>query len=165
MAVANDAGQAHASVSTPDGAPMHHSLSRQQLEDLAHERELAEKVATMNTMQRFCHRFGFSDTFLSGPKYAKEAYAYYKANPLRFKNEISSGLTVSLVYVPESVAFSFVANVDPIVGLYATFFMGIVTALVGGRPGMVSGAAGAMAVVAVKVMETDGLLPQATLLM
>ena len=164
MAVANDAGQAHASVSTPDGAPVHHSLSRQQLEDLADERELAEKVATMNTMQRFCHRFGFSDTFLSGPKYAKEAYAYYKANPLRFKNEILSGLTVSLVYVPESVAFSFVANVDPIVGLYATFFMGIVTALVGGRPGMVSGAAGAMAVVAVKVMETDGLLPQATLL-
>jgi MFS superfamily sulfate permease-like transporter len=54
--------------------------------------------------------------------------------------------------------------VDPVVGLYATFFMGIITALIGGRPGMVSGAAGAMAVVAVRIMEPDGLLPQAKLL-
>ena len=66
--------------------------------------------------------------------------------------------------MPESVAFSFVALVDPVVGLYATFFMGIITALIGGRPGMVSGAAGAMAVVAVRIMEPNGLLPQQTLL-
>ena len=72
--------------------------------------------------------------------------------------------TVAVAQVPESVAFSFVALVDPVVGLYATFFMGIITALIGGRPGMVSGAAGAMAVVAVRIMEPDGLLPQAKLL-
>jgi MFS superfamily sulfate permease-like transporter len=71
---------------------------------------------------------------------------------------------VAVAQVPESVAFSFVALVDPVVGLYATFFMGIITALIGGRPGMVSGAAGAMAVVAVRIMEPDGLLPQAKLL-
>ena len=145
-------------------AKMPHAQSKQDLADAAHAEEERAKVAAMNSVQRFMHNRGFSDTFFSGPKYFKEGYEYYKANPLRLKNEILSGLTVSLVYVPESVAFSFVALVDPIVGLYATFFMGIVTALVGGRPGMVSGAAGAMAVVAVRVMEPDGLLPQKTLL-
>jgi len=62
---------------------------------------------------------------------------------VRFKNEILSGLTVAIAQIPESVAFSFVAGVDPLVGLYATFFMGLITALIGGRPGMVSGMAAA----------------------
>ena len=65
------------------------------------------------------------------------------------KNDILSGLTVALALVPEAVAFAFVAGIDPLVGLYGAFMMGIVTALFGGRPGMISGATGAMAVVMV----------------
>ena len=149
---------------TPDGDALHHVPSKQALEDAAHEKALAEKVAAMNGMQKLTHRIGFSDTFLSGPKYFRESYEYYRAEPWKFKREILSGLTVAVSQVPESVAFSFVALVDPVVGLYATLFMGIITALIGGRPGMVSGAAGAMAVVAVRIMEPDGLLPQAKLL-
>jgi SulP family sulfate permease len=69
------------------------------------------------------------------------------------KNDILSGLTVALALVPEAVAFAFVARVDPLVGLYGAFMMGIVTALFGGRPGMISGATGAMAVVMVHLIQ------------
>lgn len=69
------------------------------------------------------------------------------------KNDILSGLTVALALVPEAVAFAFVAGIDPLVGLYGAFMMGIVTALFGGRPGMVSGATGAMAVVMVSLIK------------
>ena len=69
------------------------------------------------------------------------------------KNDILSGLTVALALVPEAVAFAFVAGVDPLVGLYGAFMMGIVTALFGGRPGMISGATGAMAVVMVYLIQ------------
>jgi SulP family sulfate permease len=69
------------------------------------------------------------------------------------KNDILSGLTVALALVPEAVAFAFVAGIDPLVGLYGAFMMGIVTALFGGRPGMVSGATGAMAVVMVFLIQ------------
>lgn len=65
------------------------------------------------------------------------------------KNEILSGLTVALALVPEAVAFAFVAGIDPLVGLYGAFMMGIITSIFGGRPGMISGATGAMAVVMV----------------
>ncbi|WP_262733778.1 SulP family inorganic anion transporter [Gaetbulibacter sp. NE] len=69
------------------------------------------------------------------------------------KDDILSGLTVALALVPEAVAFAFVAGVDPLVGLYGAFMMGIVTALFGGRPGMISGATGAMAVVMVHLIQ------------
>ncbi|WP_461589034.1 SulP family inorganic anion transporter [Winogradskyella sp.] len=69
------------------------------------------------------------------------------------KNDILSGLTVALALVPEAVAFAFIAEVPPIVGLYGAFMMGIVTALFGGRPGMISGATGAMAVVMVHLIK------------
>lgn len=69
------------------------------------------------------------------------------------KNDILSGLTVALALVPEAVAFSFVAGIDPLVGLYGAFMMGLVTALLGGRPGMISGATGAMAVVMVHMIQ------------
>ena len=69
------------------------------------------------------------------------------------KNDILSGLTVALALVPEAVAFSFVAGIDPLVGLYGAFMMGLVTALIGGRPGMISGATGAMAVVMVHMIQ------------
>ena len=69
------------------------------------------------------------------------------------KNDILSGLTVSLALVPEAVAFAFVAGIDPIVGLYGAFIMGIITSIFGGRPGMISGATGAMAVVMVSLIQ------------
>lgn len=69
------------------------------------------------------------------------------------KNDILSGLTVALALVPEAVAFAFVAGVDPLVGLYGAFMMGLITAVIGGRPGMISGATGAMAIVMVHLIQ------------
>lgn len=69
------------------------------------------------------------------------------------KNDFLSGLTVALALVPEAVAFAFIAGIDPLVGLYGAFMMGIVTAIFGGRPGMISGATGAMAVVMVHMIQ------------
>jgi len=74
-----------------------------------------------------------------------------------FKNEILSGLTVALALVPEAVAFAFVAGVDPLVGLYAAFMVGLLAAIFGGRPGMISGATGAMAVVMVALVAEHGV--------
>ena len=70
------------------------------------------------------------------------------------KNDIISGLTVALALVPEAVAFAFVAGVDPLVGLYAAFMIGLITSIFGGRPGMISGATGALAVVMVSLVAT-----------
>ena len=64
-----------------------------------------------------------------------------------YKTEILSGLTVALALVPEAIAFAFVADLDPLVGLYAAFIIGLITSIFGGRPGMISGATGAIAVV------------------
>jgi SulP family sulfate permease len=77
-----------------------------------------------------------------------------------FKNskiEILSGLTVALALVPEAVAFAFIAGVAPMVGLYAAFMVGLITASLGGRPGMISGATGALAVVMVSLVATHGV--------
>uniref|UniRef100_UPI004047BF96 SulP family inorganic anion transporter n=1 Tax=Polaribacter sp. TaxID=1920175 RepID=UPI004047BF96 len=68
------------------------------------------------------------------------------------KNDVLSGITVALALVPEAVAFAFVAGVDPLVGLYAAFMVGLVTSVFGGRPGMISGATGALAVVMVSLV-------------
>ena len=68
------------------------------------------------------------------------------------KNDVLSGLTVALALVPEAVAFAFVAGVDPLVGLYAAFMTGLITAVFGGRPGMITGATGALAVVMVSLV-------------
>ena len=65
------------------------------------------------------------------------------------KNDILSGLVVAVALVPEAIAFSFIAGVSPIVGLYSAFILGLVTALLGGKPGMISGATGAVAIVLV----------------
>jgi SulP family sulfate permease len=73
------------------------------------------------------------------------------------KNEILSGLTVALALVPEAVAFAFVAGVEPLVGLYAAFMVGLLAAIFGGRPGMISGATGAMAVVMVALVADHGV--------
>ncbi|MFB9356384.1 SulP family inorganic anion transporter [Sneathiella chinensis] len=71
--------------------------------------------------------------------------------------ELLSGLTVALALVPEAVAFAFVAGVHPLVGLYAAFLVGLITALIGGRPGMISGATGALAVVMVSLVASHGV--------
>lgn len=68
------------------------------------------------------------------------------------KSDILSGMTVALALVPEAVAFAFVAGVDPLVGLYAAFMIGLITSVFGGRPGMISGATGALAVVMVSLV-------------
>ena len=72
------------------------------------------------------------------------------------KDDIFSGLTVALALVPEAVAFAFIVGISPIIGLYGAFMMALITAIIGGRPGMISGATGAMAVVMV------GLVTEAT---
>ena len=71
--------------------------------------------------------------------------------------ELLAGLTVALALVPEAVAFAFVAGVHPLVGLYAAFMVGLITALIGGRPGMISGATGALAVVMVSLVADHGV--------
>lgn len=78
-------------------------------------------------------------------------------SPGRLRIELLSGLTVSLALVPEAVAFAFVAGVHPLVGLYAAFLVGLITALIGGRPGMISGATGALAVVMVSLVARHGV--------
>jgi len=75
----------------------------------------------------------------------------------RLRIELLSGLTVALALVPEAVAFAFVAGVHPLVGLYAAFIVGLITALIGGRPGMISGATGALAVVMVSLVAQHGV--------
>ncbi len=75
----------------------------------------------------------------------------------RIKTESFSGLTVALALVPEAVAFAFVAHVNPLVGLYAAFIVGLITAFFGGRPGMISGATGALAVVMVSLVVNHGV--------
>ena len=74
-----------------------------------------------------------------------------------YKIEILSGLTVALALIPEAVAFAFIAGLSPLTGLYAAFVMGLVTSILGGRTGMISGATGAIAVVIVTLAATQGV--------
>lgn len=74
-----------------------------------------------------------------------------------YKVEVLAGLTVALALIPEAVAFSLIAGLPPLVGLYAAFVMGLITAIFGGRPGMISGATGAVAVVILGVAVSHGI--------
>ncbi len=74
-----------------------------------------------------------------------------------YKTEVLSGLTVALALIPEAVAFAFLAGLSPLTGLYAAFVLGIVTAVLGGRPGMISGATGAVAVVFASLSLSHGV--------
>ena len=76
---------------------------------------------------------------------------------VNYKNEVLSGLTVALALVPEAVAFALIAGLSPLTGLYAAFMMGLVTSILGGRPGMISGATGAVAVVLVSLVQSHGV--------
>ncbi|MEM7696848.1 MAG: SulP family inorganic anion transporter [Verrucomicrobiota bacterium] len=80
-------------------------------------------------------------------------FPLFRKSPQSIKADTLSGLTVALALVPEAIAFAFVAGVPPLSGLYAAFFIGIITAIFGGRPGMISGATGAVAVVLVSVVK------------
>lgn len=82
------------------------------------------------------------------------------SEPLSFgqiRIDILAGITVALALVPEAVAFAFVAGVEPLVGLYAAFIVGLITAAIGGRPGMISGATGALAVVMISLVSQHGV--------
>ncbi|MDA3821698.1 MAG: SulP family inorganic anion transporter [Bacteroidales bacterium] len=74
-----------------------------------------------------------------------------------YKTEVLSGITVALALVPEAVAFAIIAGLSPLTGLYAAFVMGLVTSIFGGRPGMISGATGAVAIVIVALAKSHGV--------
>lgn len=76
---------------------------------------------------------------------------------LNYKNEILAGLTVAMTMIPESLSFAILAGFSPLTGLYAAFIMGLITAIFGGRPGMVSGGAGATVVVLIALMQSHGV--------
>lgn len=82
---------------------------------------------------------------------------FFRQRSASAKDDVLSGLTVALALVPEAIAFAFVAGVSPLIGLYSAFFIGLITAIFGGRPGMISGATGAMAVVIVALVADYGV--------
>ncbi|MDY0905793.1 SulP family inorganic anion transporter [Pedobacter sp. CFBP9032] len=74
-----------------------------------------------------------------------------------YKTEILAGLTVAMTMIPESLSFAILAGFPPLTGLYAAFIMGLVTAILGGRPGLVSGGAGATVIVLIALMKSNGI--------
>ncbi|MCI3939036.1 SulP family inorganic anion transporter [Chryseobacterium aahli] len=76
---------------------------------------------------------------------------------INYKNELLAGFTVAMTMIPESLSFAILAGLSPLTGLYAAFMMGLVTAILGGRPGMVSGGAGATIVVLIALIKTHGI--------
>ncbi|MEA1784503.1 SulP family inorganic anion transporter [Arenibacter sp. GZD96] len=76
---------------------------------------------------------------------------------VNYKTEVLSGITVALALIPEAIAFAMIAGLSPLTGLYAAFVMGLVTAVLGGRPGMISGATGAIAIVIVSLAKSHGV--------
>src|SRR6218665_3510421 len=76
---------------------------------------------------------------------------------INYKNEILAGLTVAMTMIPESLSFAILAGFPPLTGLYAAFIMGLVTAILGGRPGLVSGGAGATVITLIALMKLHGL--------
>lgn len=95
----------------------------------------------------------------------KSSFEFIDKKQGSVKDDILSGLTVALALVPEAVAFAFVAGISPIIGLYGAFMMGLITAIIGGRPGMISGATGALAVVMVSlVKEGNAMGPEGAMM-
>lgn len=84
-------------------------------------------------------------------------FDFFRRQQWNLRNETLAGLTVALALVPEAVAFAFVAGVSPIIGLYSAVIIGLITAILGGRPGMISGATGAMAVIVVSLVAVHGI--------
>eukprot|EP01147_Barroeca_monosierra_P004426 gene4426-8539_t len=88
--------------------------------------------------------------------YVVGSFRFFWQNPNATRIELASGFTIAVLQIPESVAFSFVAGLDPVIGLRSSAFMGIVCGALGARPGMVSGAAGAMAVIVAQLSGAGG---------
>ena len=82
---------------------------------------------------------------------------FYTSQKVDYKTEVLSGITVALALVPEAVAFALIAGLSPLTGLYAAFVIGLVTSIFGGRPGMISGATGAVAIVIVSLAKSHGV--------
>ena len=80
-------------------------------------------------------------------------FTWIEAKVASVKDDVLSGFTVAIALVPEAVAFAFIAGVSPVVGLYGAFMMGLITSIIGGRPGMISGATGATAIVMVSLVK------------
>ena len=76
---------------------------------------------------------------------------------VNYKTEVLAGLTVAMTMMPESLSFAILAGFPPLAGLYAAFIMGLVTAIFGGRPGLISGGAGATVVVLIALMKSNGI--------
>jgi SulP family sulfate permease len=76
---------------------------------------------------------------------------------VNYRIEILAGLTVAMTMIPESLSFAIVAGFPPLMGLYAAFIAGLMTAVFGGRPGMISGGAGATVIVLIALMNSNGL--------
>ena len=76
---------------------------------------------------------------------------------VNYRTEILAGITVAMTMIPESLSFAILAGFPPLVGLYGAFIMGLVTAILGGRPGLISGGAGATVIVLIALMKSDGL--------
>ena len=76
---------------------------------------------------------------------------------VNYKTEILAGLTVAMTMIPESLSFALLAGFPPLVGLYGAFIMGIFTSIFGGRPGLISGGAGATVIVLIALMQSHGL--------
>lgn len=94
---------------------------------------------------------------LEAPSTESDMLNLFREQSKSIRNDALSGLTVALALVPEAIAFSFVAGVSPLIGLYSAFFIGLLSAILGGRPGMISGATGAMAVVVVALVAEHGI--------
>ena len=90
-------------------------------------------------------------------EYKKVINLFSKSSEVSAKTEVLSGLTVALALVPEAIAFALIAGLSPLTGLYAAIVMGLVTSILGGRPGMISGATGAVAVVIVALAISHGV--------
>ena len=76
---------------------------------------------------------------------------------VHYKTEVLAGLTVAMTMIPESLSFAIIAAFPPLVGLYGAVIMGLVTAIFGGRPGLISGGAGATVIVLIALMKSNGI--------
>jgi SulP family sulfate permease len=97
-----------------------------------------------------------SSSYLKALRMKKYINLFDFKQKVDYKTEVLSGLTVALALVPEAVAFALMAGLSPLTGLYAAFVMGLVTSILGGRPGMISGATGAVAVVIASLALSHG---------
>lgn len=118
---------------------------------------ISDSTGSVNNRWRGC-RSSIQAFPNKAKSYISTTVSFYRENPTILRKEILSGVTVSILQVPESIAFSYVAGLQSMYGLFATVWLGTMTALFGGKPGMISGAAGALAVVIADLTDVRGPL-------